>query len=90
MNPIHAWVILSATLTITLECFLCLCEAVIESYSCMGNSVSHSTITLESFLCLCEAVIESWMILSNSSNDAILDENLILKKKIDCILIDAG
>ena len=24
---------------ITLECFLCLCEAVIESYSCMGDSV---------------------------------------------------
>ena len=33
---------LSATLTITLECFLCLCEAVIESYTCMGDSVSHS------------------------------------------------
>ena len=29
-------------LTITLECFLCLCEAVIECYSCMGDSVSHS------------------------------------------------
>ena len=42
MNPIHAWVILSATLTITLECFLCLCEAVIGYYSCMGDSVSHS------------------------------------------------
>ena len=42
LNPIHAWLILSATLTITLECFLCLCEAVIESYSCIGHSVSHS------------------------------------------------
>ena len=30
------------TLTITLECFLCLCEAVIESYLCMGDSVNHS------------------------------------------------
>ena len=39
MNAIHAWVILSGTLTITLECFLCLCEAVIESYSYMGVSV---------------------------------------------------
>ena len=26
-------------LTIALECFLCLSEAVIESYSCMGDSV---------------------------------------------------
>ena len=26
-------------LTITLECVLCLCEAVIESYSCMGDFV---------------------------------------------------
>ena len=26
-------------LTISLECFLCLCEAEIESYSCMGGSV---------------------------------------------------
>ena len=42
MNPIHALVILSATLTITLECFLCLCQALIESYSCMVDSVSHS------------------------------------------------
>ena len=42
MNPIHGWVILSVTLTITLECFLYLCEAVIESYSWMGDSVSHS------------------------------------------------
>ena len=42
MNLIRAWVNLSATLTITLECFLCLCETVIESYSCMGDSVSHS------------------------------------------------
>ena len=25
--------------TITLECFLCLCEAVIESYSCKDDSV---------------------------------------------------
>ena len=32
----------SGTLTITLECFLCLCEAVIECYSSMGDSVSHS------------------------------------------------
>ena len=30
---------LSATLTITLECFMCLYEAVIESYSCQGDSV---------------------------------------------------
>ena len=29
----------SATITIALECFLCLCEAIIESYSCMGDSV---------------------------------------------------
>ena len=33
---------LAATPTSTLECFLCLCEAVIECYSCMGDSVSHS------------------------------------------------
>ena len=39
---IHAWMILSVTLTIALECFLCLCEAVNECYSCMGDSVSHS------------------------------------------------
>ena len=60
MNPIHAWVIVSATLTITLECFLYLYEAVIESYSCMGDCVSTITITLECFLCLYEAVIESY------------------------------
>ena len=30
---------LSGTLTITLNCFVCLCEAIIESYSCMGDSV---------------------------------------------------
>ena len=34
--------ILSATLTITLECFLFLCAAVIESYSCMGDSANSS------------------------------------------------
>ena len=28
---------LSSTLTIILDCFLCLCEALIESYSCMGD-----------------------------------------------------
>ena len=28
---------LSATLTITPECFLCLCEALIYCYSCMGD-----------------------------------------------------
>ena len=39
MNPIHAWMILSDTLTITLECFLCLFEAVNESYSCLSGSV---------------------------------------------------
>ena len=32
--------LLSGTLTITPECFLCLYEAVIESYSCM-DSVIH-------------------------------------------------
>ena len=31
--------LLTAIRTTTLECFLCLCEAVIESYLCMGNSV---------------------------------------------------
>ena len=29
----------SGTLTITLECFLYLCEAVIESYLCVGDPV---------------------------------------------------
>ena len=33
---------LSGTLTITRQCFLCLCWAVIESYSCMGDSVGVS------------------------------------------------
>ena len=64
MNTIHVWVILSVTLTITLECFLCLYEAVIESYSWMGNSVSHFNHYTRMFsVLLCEAVIESysWM-----------------------------
>ena len=29
----------SGTLTITPNCFLCLCEAIIEPYSCLGDSV---------------------------------------------------
>ena len=29
----------SGTLTTTLECLLCLCEARIEPYSCLGDSV---------------------------------------------------
>ena len=29
-------------LSLGFSLFLCLCEAVIESYSCMGDSVSHS------------------------------------------------
>ena len=66
LNPIHAWVILSDTLTITLEWFLCLCEAVIESYSCMGDSVSHSNHYTRMFLCLCEAVIESYSCMGDS------------------------
>ena len=28
----------SGTLTITPECLLCLCEAIIEPYSCLGDS----------------------------------------------------
>ena len=58
--------ILSVTLTITLECFLCLCEAVIESYSCMDDLSVTLTITLECFLCLCEAVIESYSCMGDS------------------------
>ena len=37
LNP-HC-VLISATLTITLECFQSLCEAVIESYLCLGEFV---------------------------------------------------
>ena len=29
----------SGTLTTTPECLLCLCEAIIEPYSCLGDSV---------------------------------------------------
>ena len=34
----------SGTLTITLKCFLCLCEAITESYSCMDDSVQFHLI----------------------------------------------
>ena len=42
---------LSATVTSTLECFLYLCKAVIESYSCMGDSVQFVYLD-ENFLIL--------------------------------------
>ena len=38
-NLMYSTAQLSATLTIALECFLCLCEAVIESHLCMSDSV---------------------------------------------------
>ena len=46
--------------------FLCLCEAVIESYLCMGHSVSHSNHYTRMFSVLVWGVIESYSCMGDS------------------------
>ena len=46
--------------------FLCLCEAAIQAYSCMDDSVSHSNHYTRMFLCFCEAAIQAYSCMDDS------------------------